>query len=343
MSTEASVAEPKAGPGDSVASKHESASPETTATVAGAPAAEPEKKGTGTLKDYSSRVLKSLTPEQYRHYRITGDLPDGVTVEEPRESGEITNDKIIAAMTPAERKEWLGSRDDKILEKVSERLSKPKEEAAAKAAKSDAGISAGDADFKAFAETTTSPLARLHSLFTTKDGKLVLIDATKEADADKLASESASGAKERLDADHANFSAEDRAKVYGAFAKELAPKLPDAFLNYMRTNVQPYLHSPYKFFREFTLNAAFRKEVLTPLYGEKGGGLDAMMKVIARFDAKNAPAAAKRKPLPPAPADSVGGKGTAPTDEIAASVNQGDFRTYMRAANRADYLRRTGR
>jgi hypothetical protein len=44
--------------------------------------------------------------------------------------------------------------------------------------------------------------------------------------------------------------------------------------------------------------------------------------------------------VPPAPASSVGGKGTAPVDEEAAAVDAGDFRRYKNAADAAEARRR---
>lgn len=319
--TEAKLAEPRAK-GDSA-----NAAPGQGSAPAEAPAAEPEKKG--EVKDRGSKILRALTAEQYQTWKASGELPEGVSTEEPvRSVGE--NEKLLAGMTPEERRHWRETGE------IAERILNLPEKTAAKEA---SGPEAGDEDFRTFAGTTTSPLARVHAAHLVgKDGQVRIIQG-QEAEADRCAREAIAGEANRIKADRESFSAYEQERTTAAW-KAIAPKLPEALLNFLGNTVQPLLHAPFTFYHEFLTNQTFRNDVLRAMYGE-GGSVDKMVKVIARFDAKQAPTRQKLR-VPPSPAASVGGKGTAPVDEERAALEQGDFRRYLREANRRDHLRKVG-
>jgi hypothetical protein len=324
MTTSATVSEPRAA-GDSAAEpKPSSAAPVTTATVAGEPA--PEQKG--VVKDRASRVLASLSPDDLRKWKLTGELPENAEIEEEREFTGNENEALLAQMTKEERKVWreTGVIADRI-------LNPPAEKPAAKADE-------GDKELAELVET--SPLAKIHSLTVReKDGQLS-IKKGSEAEADEMHTKAAATLELRMDADRKGFSPADQAATFKAWEK-LAPLIPENLLTYIRTGIQPHLNAPYKFFREFVLNEQFRKEVLQAGFGDKGS-LDKMVKRIAKFDSKFSPEKpASRVSRAPAPAANISGRATAPLDEVAAAVNAGDFRRFRAAENRADYLRRTGR
>jgi hypothetical protein len=324
--TSATVATPRAGAGDSAAEpRPSSAEPITTATVAGESAEQPRPK----VKDHASRVLKSLTPTQLKEWKQTGNLPDGVTIAEDQEFSGNENEALLAQLNPDERKAWreTGELPERVLTPAEKRTTKAEEPT--------------DKEFSALAEKSESPLARAHALTTFKDGKIGLLKG-READADAILADARKGIAARLEADRKGFAPEDTARVMKEWTEKIDPAMPAALKDYFRDTVQPLLHSPWKFFRAFTLDANFRREVVQAGFAKDRGNVDKMLKVIARFDAKNAP---ERKPLriPPSPASRVGGKATGAVDEERAALESGDFARYRREANRQDHLRRTGR
>lgn len=324
MSTEATLAEPRAK-GDTAAEVKSSSSavPVTTATL-GAP---------GIVHD-GSGILEQLTPSQLRAWKIDGTLPEGVDTEAQakRPKREITNEheKLLAKLTPAERKVWAETYE------LPERLTNPKEEkSAAKAEVS------GDKELSALAESTVSPIVRVHAqMFVDKDGLLKVRDG-KDDEVSALIADSRGKYDDRLKADRDSYSIADRTETLAAW-KILEPQLPTNLVGYLSETVNKLLEKPWTFFRAFSTDAAFRQKVLTALAG-KDGSIDKMLRAIARFDAEHAPKPASKVSRAPAPAASISGHATAPLDEVAAAVTAGDFRRFRLAENRAEHLRRTWR
>jgi hypothetical protein len=90
-----------------------------------------------------------------------------------------------------------------------------------------------------------------------------------------------------------------------------------------------HMAHPADAMREFIRNAEFRGRI------EKSGP-DQIIAILSKFDREFQ---TPKRSRVPAPATSISGKATAPTDEEASASARGDFAAYERAANAADIAR----
>jgi hypothetical protein len=326
MSTTATLAEPRVGPGSSANETPGNADVSRGSVSPEVPA--PETETSEKVAD-GSRILESLSPAALKKWKLTGLLPPDVELKEPRKRSVGENEETLSKLTSEERDQWRATGN------------LPKEKAGESSAKGEAGAAkggeAGDEELSKLSES--SPLAKIHSLTAKGENGQLAVRKGKEAEADSLHSKATSSLEARMAEDRKSFSAADQVAIFEHYNKEIGPLLPESFVTYLRTGIQPHLNAPFKFFREFTMNEAFRQEVLRAGFGE-GGNLDKMVKVIAKFDAQHAPTPVKRVSSAPAPAASVAGKATAAVDAEGAAVRDGNFRSYMAEANRSEWARR---
>jgi hypothetical protein len=310
-------AEAKPGGGSAGAGSVTPATPETA-----------ESEGKGEVREYGTRILESLSPEARRKWKRTGLLPPDVELREPSERAIGEGEKLLSELSPEERKAW---RERGVL---PERKQDTKTDA-----KAGADESGGDKELAELSDR--SSLAKVHSMTVRgADGKMSII-AGKEQDAEDLHKHAVATMPKRIKADWDSYDKADHELTLGAW-KELGPLIPQGLVNYLQQVIQPHLHRPVTFWREFLRNQAFRAEVVKAGFEPGKGDLDKMTKVIAKFDAKHAPEPVRRVSSAPAPAASIAGRATAPIDEVAASVRGGDFSAYRRAANAEDFSRKRG-
>jgi hypothetical protein len=327
--TAATVEQPRAGAGASADSQGSGASAGTGSVAPAAP--EPsESEGKGEVREYGTRILRSLSPEAYRKWKRTGLLPPDVELREPAERTIGEGEKLLSELSPEERKAW---RERGV-------LPERKQDTKATDAKAGADESGGDKELVELSEK--SSLAKIHAMTRRgADGKMIVVEG-KEQEAQDLHDHAVKTMAKRINADFDSYGSADRALTLGAW-KELGPLIPQGLVNYLQQVIQPHLHKPYTFWREFLRNQAFRAEVVKAGFEPGKGNLDKLTKTIAKFDAQHAPAPVKHVSSAPAPAASISGKGTAPVNEVEARVRDGDFTAFRRAANAEEFSKRGGR
>jgi hypothetical protein len=329
LETTATLAEPRAG---AVSSEVTPGADASRGSVSPDPPAEhhdSEETMSGT------EILESLSPAALKKFKQTGLLPPSVEKRAAPDPLLNENENTLRQLTTAERKTWRETGE------LPERLTAPKAEKKAEAEpapkESKESTLTGEA---AELEKVESPVAKLTVLSAVGDKKEEL--QTHAAEVERAF-------PDRLKKDVAKYDTAEQTRVNESWLKVAYPQIaqmlgPDVALNFMTAvnkGVRPFLHAPYTFWRELSTNEAFRREVLNAGFAQ-GGNWRRVIAVISRFDAKSAPEKAKPLKLPPGPADSIGGKGTAPADEEGTAVKNGEFRRYMAAANRSDHLRKVG-
>jgi hypothetical protein len=326
LETTATLAEPKAG---SILSEVTPGADASRGSVSPDPPAETEPKERAVD---GSRVLANLSPAAYKKWKLTGLLPPDMEEKQDRQKEIGENETTLAELTPEERAQWRASGN------LPERFTAPKAEkkAAAEPVPKESTLTGEEAEL----EKVESPVA-----------KLTVLNAAgnKTQELQTHAAEVERAFPDRLQKDVAKYDTAEQARVNDSWLKVAYPQIaqmlgPDVALNFMtavNNAVRPFLHAPYTFWRELSTNEGFRREVLNAGFAP-GGNWRRVIAVISRFDAKSAPAKAKPLKLPPEPASSIGGRGTAPMDEEGTAVKNGEFRRYMAAANRSDHLRKVG-
>lgn len=322
---EAVLDEPKAGAVSS------DAAPGADSSKGSAPEQEFSESPYGKVHS-GSEILARLTSAQYRHWQRTGDLPDDKDIPDKRgKAGPGANEKVLRQLSAEERKTWRETGN------LPERFSEESKAAAAKEAK-EAKEKAGESKHE-LAEVD-SPLARLNVMNADKD---------KAAGFQESAETIMREFPDRLKTDTAKYTADERTQIGEAWMKVAGPQIynllgkdvADKFLGVLNKAVRPFLHAPYSFWRELSINEAFRRDLLNAGFAP-GGNWNKVISVIAKFDAEHAPEPVKRVSSAPEPATSFTGKHTAPVDVEDGAARDGDFRTFMAAANRKDYNRRRG-
>jgi hypothetical protein len=309
-------AEPKPGGGSAGAGSVTPAAPETA-----------ESEGKGEVREYGTRILESLSPEARRKWKRTGLLPPDVELREPSERAIGEGEKLLSELSPEDRKAW---RERGVLP-----------EGKTKTAAKDGAADEGGGDTELAELSDRSSLAKIHSMTVRgADGKMTVVPG-KEQESQDLHDHAVKTMAKRVNADFDSYDSADRALTLESW-KQLGPLIPQGLVNYFQQVIQPHLHRPYTFWREFLRNQAFRAEVVKAGFEPGKGNLDKLTKVIAKFDAKHAPEPVRRVSSAPAPAASIAGRATAPVDEVAASVRDGNFSSYRRAANAEDFSRKRG-
>jgi hypothetical protein len=306
---------PRVGPGDTA---HTPRSAETTADTSAEVSPEPrtqasEKKG--EVRDYTSRVLESLSPEALRKWKLTGKLPPDVDLKEKPEKQINENELTLAALSSEEREKW----------RQTGRLPERKEGQASAADADKAGESGKSGE----SSETSHPLTKVDGLRASK----------KDAEANALHSKREQTHNARYQADRAKYSEADQ-KTLAAAAAKFLPMVPKGLLQYFNA-AQVHLDHPFTFYRNFVLDDSFRKEVLT---AAATGDLGNVIKAMTKHDSARSASVRPRVTSAPAPASSIGGRATAPVNQEDAALSAGNFRTYFAEANRAEFSKnRKGR
>lgn len=323
----ATLAEPTAGLVTSEAPPRDTAPSEGSSSTAERPA---------HVVD-SSKAWARLyreNPEAEREFRLTGNLPPDVEEELDTRPTLNENEAVIADMSKEEKKNWRASGD------VPHRHTQEgKQEAEARAAEK--------------AEKTKKESESRHEFagIDSPIAKFVVLNERDTAKATTFEAEQAKGHPARLAADQQKYSAQDReavsqayfSKAYPELVKMTNPQEAKSFIDSLKNLVEPMLHAPYSFWREFAMNESFRKEIIKAnfLGNDQIAKVKKTLSIISRFDAQHAPPPPRRDP--PAPATRLAARDSMPSDEEGSAVNAGEFRRYMRAANRADQLRHFGK